>query len=111
MPAAIVIRGLTKYYGRRRGVEDLDLEVEEGEIFGFIGPNGAGKTTTIRTLLGLVRPTSGRVEVFGRPVRPGGGPWLAQVGYLPSEVGYYPDMTGQALLDYAAGFYRVVDWR
>ena len=111
MPAAIEIRGLTKYYGRTRGVEDLDLEVEEGEIFGFIGPNGAGKTTTIRTLLGLVRPTSGSVRVFGRPVPPGGGPWLAEVGYLPSEVAYYPDMTGQELLAYAAGFYPNVDRR
>lgn len=111
MPAAIEIRKLTKYYGRTRGVEDLDLEVEEGEIFGFIGPNGAGKTTTIRTLLGLVRPTSGSVRVFGRPVPPGGGPWLAEVGYLPSEVAYYPDMTGQQLLDYAAGFYPRVDRR
>lgn len=111
MPPAIELRALTKYYGRVRGVEDLNLEVEAGEIFGFIGPNGAGKTTTIRTLLGLMRPTAGQVLILGRPVPPGGGNLLAEVGYLPSEVAYYPDMTGQELLDYAAGFYRNVDKR
>lgn len=105
MPAAIEIRGLTKYYGKVPGIENLELQVEQGEIFGFIGPNGAGKTTTIRTLLGLLRPTSGRVFLLGRPVPFGGGRLLADVGYLPSEVGYYPDMTGQELLDYAAGFH------
>ena len=66
MPAAIAIRGLTKYYGRTRGVEDLDLEVEEGEVFGFIGPNGAGKTTAIGLLLGLVRADAGEATLFGQ---------------------------------------------
>lgn len=111
MPPAIEIRALTKYYGRVRGIEDLNLQVEEGEIFGFIGPNGAGKTTTIRTLLGLLRPTAGQVFIFGRRVPPGGGRLLADVGYLPGEVAYYPDMTGRELLDYAAGFYQQVDRR
>lgn len=111
MQPAIELRALTKYYGKVRGVEDLSLRVEAGEIFGFIGPNGAGKTTTIRTLLGLIRPTSGQVFIFGRPVPPGGGRLLGEVGYLPSEVAYYPDMTGQELLDYAAGFYPHVDKR
>ena len=64
MGAAICCEGLTKFYGRTRGVEDLDLTVEPGKVFGFLGPNGAGKTTTIRVLLDFIRPTRGRVEVL-----------------------------------------------
>ena len=73
---AIETKGLTKFYGKARGIEDLNLTVEEGEIFGFIGPNGAGKSTTIRTLLGLIRKTSGSASVKGSvavkymPIRP-----------------------------------------
>ena len=66
---AIQISGLTKYYGKARGILGLDLTVEEGEFFGFIGPNGAGKSTTIRTLLGLISPSSGQARIFGRDIR------------------------------------------
>ena len=65
MTPVIEIEGLTKSYGRHRGIIDIDLVVEEGEAFGFLGPNGAGKTTTIRTLLDHIRPTSGRARIFG----------------------------------------------
>ena len=65
MDAAIKTEGLTKTYGKNRGIREVDLEVTEGEVFGFLGPNGAGKTTTIRTLLGFMRPTGGRAEIFG----------------------------------------------
>ena len=65
---AIEIRDLTKFYGKARGVDGLNLEVEEGEFFGFIGPNGAGKSTTIRTLLGLLRADSGSASVFGKDI-------------------------------------------
>lgn len=106
---AIQTAGLTKYYGKARGIIDLTFEVADGEIFGFIGPNGAGKTTTIRTLLGLIRPTSGRAFLFGKPVATGGGRLYRDVGYLPGEVHYYPEMTGAELLDYAAGFYPGAD--
>ncbi len=98
---------LTKFYGKGRGIIDVDLQVREGEIFGFIGPNGAGKTTTIRILLGLIRPTSGKARIFGKPVPLGGGKLYRQVGYVPSEVNYYPEMTGRDLLNYANGFYSV----
>ena len=65
MPPVITLEKLTKSYGQSRGIIEVDLEVQQGEVFGFLGPNGAGKTTTIRTMLDLIRPTSGRATVFG----------------------------------------------
>jgi ABC-2 type transport system ATP-binding protein len=65
MPSAVLTEGLTKRYGSRTGIDSLDLEVQQGEVFGFIGPNGAGKTTTIRLLLDLIHPTGGRAQVLG----------------------------------------------
>jgi len=86
---------LTKAYGSRRAVVDLDLEVRRGEVFGFIGPNGAGKTTTIRMLLGLVRPTAGRVELFGRDVATHGDDVLPRVGALVEAPAFYPYLSGR----------------
>lgn len=97
---------LTKYYGSLRGIENLDMAVQEGEIFGFIGPNGAGKSTTIRTLLGLIFPTSGSATVFGKDILTSGPEIRQEVGYLPSEVFYYDDMRVIDLLRYSASFYR-----
>ncbi len=77
---AIDTASLTKYYGKNRGIIDIDLQVKEGEIFGFIGPNGAGKTTTTRLLLGLIRPTSGETRLFGKQV-PAGGEYEGQLKY------------------------------
>ena len=85
MGMAIRTEGLTKTYGKSRGIEDVDLEVEPGEVFGFLGPNGAGKTTTIRTLLGFMRPTGGRAEVFGLDTRRESVEVRARVGNLPGE--------------------------
>lgn len=94
----IEARGLSKYYGRTRGIDGLDLNVEAGEFFGFIGPNGAGKSTTIRTLLGLLRPTRGSATVFGLDVA-GRGPQIRRrLGYIPAEIGFYGGMTGAAIL-------------
>ncbi|PLS31525.1 ABC transporter [Bifidobacterium margollesii] len=104
---AIVTRHLTKRYGRARGIEDVNLTVRQGEIFGFIGPNGAGKSTTIRTLLGLIRKTSGEASIFGLDCERDRTRILEQVGYLPSEVFYYDGMRARDLLNYAASFYRV----
>ncbi|MEW6524643.1 MAG: ABC transporter ATP-binding protein [Bacillota bacterium] len=109
MMLALEMEGLTKYYGRAKGIVDVSLGVNEGEIFGFIGPNGAGKTTTIRCLLGLIYPTKGSASVLGRRVIPGGGPIYEQVGYLPSEVRFYPELSGREILEYAASFYRGVE--
>ncbi len=77
--------GLTKYYGRRRGLAGLDLEVRQGETYGFLGPNGAGKTTTIRILMDLIRPTGGQATVLGEAPRAGGTALRRRVGYLPGD--------------------------
>jgi len=83
MPA-IEITGLTKFYGKQRGIEDVHLTVKRGEVFGFIGPNGAGKSTAIRTLLGLLKPDGGSARILGHDVAKDGVAARARVGYLPS---------------------------
>ena len=88
---------LTKMYGDVRGVVDLDLDLTEGEVFGYIGPNGAGKTTTIRLLLDLIRPTSGRAEVFGLDTRSSAAEIHARTGYLPGELALFDRMTAAEL--------------
>ena len=98
---------LKKYYGKDRGVEKLDLEVEKGEIFGFIGPNGAGKSTTIRTLLGFIRPTSGQAYLFSEKCTDKNLAKLKhKIGYLPSEVSYYDNIKVGPLLRYSAKYYK-----
>ena len=89
----IKCEGLTKYYGKYRGIENVNFSVDEGDFYGFIGPNGAGKSTTIRTLLGLIAPSSGKAEVFGLDVREKTCEILSDVGYLPSETAFYRSMT------------------
>ena len=89
---AIKITNLSKYYGKNRGIVNLDLVVNKGEFFGFIGPNGAGKSTTIRTLLGLISPTAGSAQIFGMDVVKDKLAILQKVGYLPSEAAFYPGM-------------------
>ncbi|OQY29361.1 MAG: hypothetical protein B6244_03885 [Candidatus Cloacimonetes bacterium 4572_55] len=92
--------GLTKYYGSFCSVDGIDLSVEKGEIFGFLGPNGAGKTTTIRLLLDLIRPTSGSYRIFGKE-KPHRDPTIREeIGNLPGEIGFYPNMTGKEFLGY-----------
>lgn len=88
----IETKGLTKYYGKSRGIIDLNLSVAEGEFFGFIGPNGAGKSTTIRTLLGLIKKSGGSAEIFGKNIETSKKEILADVGYLPSEAVFYSGM-------------------
>lgn len=90
--AAIQTVNLTKYYGKSRGIVDLNLTVKEGEFFGFIGPNGAGKSTTIRTLLGLVHATSGQADILGMNIHKDKKKLLSDVGYLPSEAIFYSGM-------------------
>ena len=100
MQPAIITERLSKAYGRRLGIADLDLEVRPGEIFGFIGPNGAGKTTTIRLLLGLIRPTGGRATVLGRDARRESVAVHRSIGYLPGDFGLDVRMTGRQLIRY-----------
>ena len=103
--AIIEVEHLTKYYGKSRGIIDVSLSVEEGEIFGFIGPNGAGKSTTIRLLLSLIHATSGSAKIFGKEVSKDGPQIRRHIGYLPSEVYYYEGMKAIDLLKYSASFY------
>lgn len=100
---AIQTERLTKSYGQSRGVVDLDLAVEQGEFFGFIGPNGAGKSTTIRTLLGLIAPSTGKAEVLGLDIAGQREAILSRVGYLPSEAAFYPGMRVREVLRLSAG--------
>jgi ABC-2 type transport system ATP-binding protein len=108
--AVILTEKLSKYYGKQRGVVDLDLEVQRGEVFGYLGPNGAGKTTTIRVLLDLIRPTRGRAEVLGMDVHGEGVAIRSRVGYLPGELALYDKMTGAELLHYLGNLRGGVDW-
>ena len=102
---------LTKFYGRHRGIEDVDLAVEQGEVFGFLGPNGAGKTTTIRLLLDLIRPTSGRALVFGIEATADPAAIHRRIGYLPGEFALFDRLTGGQTLEYFANLRGGVDPR
>lgn len=106
MSTIIRLQDLTKYYGKTRGITGINLNVEEGEIYGFIGPNGAGKSTTIRLLMSLIYPTSGYAEVFGKDAIKHGPEVRNNIGYLPSEVFYYEKMKVKDLLSYSASFYK-----
>lgn len=99
---AIETNGLTKFYGKSRGIVNLDLTVKEGEFFGFIGPNGAGKSTTIRTLLGLIKPSGGNARIFGRDIISQKESILSEVGYLPSEAVFYPSMRVKDVIKFSA---------
>ncbi|MCL1982672.1 MAG: ABC transporter ATP-binding protein [Clostridiales bacterium] len=106
MSAIIDIKGLTKFYGKHRGIEDVTFMVNEGEIFGFIGPNGAGKSTTIRTLLALFEPTAGSATIFGKDCVKEAHAIARDVGYVPSEAAYYDSMKVKELLSYTAELYK-----
>jgi ABC-2 type transport system ATP-binding protein len=99
---AIKAEKLTKYYGKSRGIIDVDLSVEAGDFFGFIGPNGAGKSTLIRTLLGLISATSGSAEIFGKDISKNKVENLANIGYLPSETAFYNGMKVKDVLSLSA---------
>jgi ABC-2 type transport system ATP-binding protein len=108
---AVRTEGLTKFYGRHRGLEGLDLTVEPGEAFGYLGPNGAGKTTTIRLLLDLIRPTSGRARVLGLDPRADGVEVRRRVGYLPGELALADRGRASELLRFLADARGGVAWR
>ena len=100
------IKNLTKYYGKILGVEDLSLSLNEGEVFGFIGPNGAGKSTTIRSIMHLINKNSGSVFVNGKEFERNDTKIKEIIGYLPSEVNLYEDLTVKQMLDYHESFYN-----
>ena len=101
--SAIALRSLTKHFGPLMAVNDLNLRVMRGEIFGFLGLNGAGKTTTIRMLLDLLRPDGGEAFILGHHCRRDGLAARSLIGYLPGELGFYGDMTGLQFLNLFAG--------
>ncbi|MCB9832605.1 MAG: ABC transporter ATP-binding protein [Planctomycetes bacterium] len=100
---AVRIEGLTVRYGAQVAVADLDLRVARGEVFGFLGPNGAGKTSTIRALLGLVRPTAGRILVLGQEGVATRAALRAEIGYLPGDLALQPFLTGHETLEFFSG--------
>ena len=102
---AIEIKNLTKVYGKNRGIQDINISVKEGEIYGFIGPNGAGKSTTIKTLLNFLYPTSGEALIFGMDSVKESEKIKEYVGYVPSEVRYYDDVKVKDIIKYAQSFY------
>ena len=103
---AIKTSGLTKFYGKNPGIQDLNLEVEEGEFYGFIGPNGAGKSTTIRTLLGLIRKSRGTASILGMDIVKDQKEILSQIGYLPAEAVFYSGMRVKELLRLSADLHK-----
>jgi ABC-2 type transport system ATP-binding protein len=100
MAHAIELRGLTRWYGKRRGVLDLDVTVHEGEVFGFLGPNGSGKTTTIRMLMGLIRPSAGTASVWGLDAWRDAPAVHRRLAHLGSDPGYLGEMSASGLLDH-----------
>ena len=104
---AIKCEGLTKRYGRVAAVDNLDLSVERGSVFGFLGPNGAGKTTTVRILAGLSRPTDGQASIMGERVRINSVDLRSRIGYLPEEPSFYNWMTGRDFLLYVGELFRL----
>ncbi len=106
MNVLLEIKNLTKYYGKVLGVKDLSLNLYEGEIFGFIGPNGAGKSTTIRSIMNLINKTDGKVLLNGEVLDKDNTSLKELIGYLPSEIHLYEDLTVKSMLDYHESFYK-----
>lgn len=104
MEPVIDIRHLTKYYGESLGIEDLNLQIQKGEIFGFLGPNGAGKSTTIRLMMNLLRPCSGSVKIFNKNVEKHYEQIFNRIGNVPGELKLYEELTGHYFLSYMNGF-------
>ena len=106
MKEILKISHLTKYYDKTLAVNDLSLSLEEGEIFGFIGPNGAGKSTTIRAIMNLITKTKGKIYLNGEILDKNNINQKELIGYLPSEVHLYDDLTVKEMLDYHESFYK-----
>lgn len=101
------LKNLKKYYGKQRGIESISFQIKKGDIYGFIGPNGAGKSTTIRTIMGLLNKTSGNIYMNNKELDMENIETKRKIGYLPSEINLYEDMTIKQLLDYHESFYKI----
>lgn len=106
LKSVLEIKNLTKYYGKIKGIENLSLKLYEGEVFGFIGPNGAGKSTTIRSIMNLINKTSGKVFIDDKEFNKDDLDIKEKIGYLPSEINLYDDLTVKQMLDYHESFYK-----
>lgn len=102
---------LTKFYGKARGIIDVNIDVQQGEVFGFLGPNGAGKTTTIRLLMDFIRPTRGRATIFGLDTRKENRTIHNRIGYLPGELALYENLTGAEFLRYLSNLRGNKEWK
>jgi len=109
MTAVIRTDHLTKRYGATTALDSLDLEIEQGEVFGYLGPNGAGKSTTIALLLGLIRPTAGGARIFGLDVGRDDPQIHARLAYVPSEASLWPSLTGREALEFLGNIHGTVD--
>lgn len=108
---AIETHDLTKYYGKNLGIKDLNMRVPQGVLFGFLGANGAGKTTAIRVIMGLLKPTSGSLQILGKAItkkRQYYPDLYRKIGFLPGELRLYEDMTGEDFLNYLGAFYGTI---
>lgn len=103
---AVSLSGLTKSYGKARGIRDITFDVHRGEVFGFLGPNGSGKTTALRTLVGLIHATSGSAQILGRDALSPDPTLRTRIGYLPGSLGLYSSMTGRSFLRFLANVRR-----
>ena len=101
------LKNLKKYYGKQRGIESISIQIKKGDIYGFIGPNGAGKSTTIRTIMGLLNKTSGNIYLHNKELDIENIDTKRKIGYLPSEINLYEDMTIKQLIDYHESFYKI----
>ena len=102
----IELKNLKKYYGKSRGIEDVSMKINKGDIYGFIGPNGSGKSTTIRTIMGLINKTSGSIFINGEELDINNEEVKRSIGYLPSEIHLYEDMTIKEIFEYHESFYK-----
>lgn len=109
--AIIKLKGVTKLYGKHRGIDGVNLTVQANEIFGFLGPNGAGKTTTIRCIMDFIRPSKGSVRVLGQDMRTGAVYAKSKIGFLPADTMLYPKWTGQEHSDFYASMRGPADIR
>lgn len=103
----IHVQHLTRDYGLGKGIFDVSIQVEQGEVFGFLGPNGAGKTTTIRHLMGFVRPAAGSCQIGGLDCWAKRDEIQKRLGYIPGEISFFDDMTGRDFLKFMSDYRRI----